>query len=339
MAGEICEQPSASQSSQKGDSDSDLIMNPLVKLSKLVKMFCLKNTSISTSFKFVVNGRIVGVIRPGEWQLLKHHAPDTFEQRGLEIHLCRWKTEPEITRGLSEVLKKLRTQDVFPCLRGWRDELYEVASSFGDPPIFKIERAATFIFGTKRYGVDVNAFVVDDEGRPKFIWFQRRSKAKELFPSLLDIYVSGGLAAGESPSHCMQKECLEEASLPEEMSRRYVKPVSCVTYVYEDNLGVHPEISFCYDASLPADHEPQPLDGEVDEFIQMPLASNNELGALIEVICDPTKFKPTSVPIVIDFLIRWGYIDGSYGSIFLNLFEAIHQPLFSEYPPKATNST
>lgn len=69
-----------------------------------------------------------------------------------------------------------------------------------------------------------------------------RSKAKELFPSLLDIYVSGGLAAGESPSHCMQKECLEEASLPEEMSRRYVKPVSCVTYVYEDSLGVHPEV-------------------------------------------------------------------------------------------------
>ncbi|OQR79763.1 nudix hydrolase 20 [Tropilaelaps mercedesae] len=316
------------------ESSSRTIGKAVRTLTRALDAFRLENTSALAGLTFVVNGHPVGVIRPSEWALLQKHTNDVFERKQGEVHLTRWKTEPETTRGMAKVLNDLREKEVFPCLRGWRNELYDVAPSYGCPAVFRIERAATFIFGTKRYGIDVNGCIQDEHGRLKAVWLQRRSRSKELFPDLLDLYVSGGLATGQTPDECMEKECEEEASLSRKMCKQFVRPTGSAMYLYEDELGIHPEISFCYDANLPADLMPKPSDGEVEEFIQMPVDTENELRSFLEVIADPKKFKPTSVPIVVDLLIRRGLINGSFGADFFRMLEVIHQPLSRTYPPR-----
>src|SRR5512142_1350410 len=49
------------------------------------------------------------------------------------------RTSEQRSAALADVTAALRSQRQFPA---WRDELYAVASTFGEPPAFRIERGA-----------------------------------------------------------------------------------------------------------------------------------------------------------------------------------------------------
>jgi hypothetical protein len=93
------------------------------------------------------------------------------------------------TEAISAVTKELRDLGI---IKGWRDELLPVVSSFSDEPVFLLERAAYPFFGIKGYGVHVNGFVVYGEGEKIKMWVGKRSKTKSTWPSMLDHIVAGG---------------------------------------------------------------------------------------------------------------------------------------------------
>lgn len=95
----------------------------------------------------------------------------------------------EISSQVDGVLRSLRDKNIFTALRGWRNETYDIRSQYGQPPLFTMERAATCMFGLRQYGVDVNGYVVGDDGEIS-LWMQRRSKTKPTWPGRIDNFVS-----------------------------------------------------------------------------------------------------------------------------------------------------
>ncbi|KAI8038157.1 hypothetical protein M5D96_008846 [Drosophila gunungcola] len=63
----------------------------------------------------------------------------------------------ERTEQMEKVLRNLRSEGLFPALQGWRDEYFEVKSE--RRALLKMERAATPLFGVRKYGVDINGYV------------------------------------------------------------------------------------------------------------------------------------------------------------------------------------
>jgi hypothetical protein len=108
---------------------------------------------------------------------------DCFQVSASEVKLRAGvgHSSEERTGAVSKVLKTLRDEG---SITGWRDELYPVSPSFGEEPLFLMERAAAPYFGLKAYGVHVVAYVEDDKGE-KSMWVARRSKTKQTSPSKL----------------------------------------------------------------------------------------------------------------------------------------------------------
>ena len=52
-----------------------------------------------------------------------------------------------------------------------------------------MERSATCLFGLRQYGVDINGYVVDENGDIS-VWMQKRSINKSTWPGKLDNFVS-----------------------------------------------------------------------------------------------------------------------------------------------------
>ena len=66
------------------------------------------------------------------------------------------------------------------------------------------------------------------------------------------------------------------------------------------------DVVFCFDLELPEDFVPVAVDGEVDSF---ELCSLSKVAELLD--CDPTEpqaYKPNVNLVVIDFLLRRGFI-------------------------------
>lgn len=65
--------------------------------------------------------------------------------------------------------------------------------------------------------------------------FRPLSKTDDLedsWPGKLDNSVAGGLPSGMTPLESMIKECMEEASLPEDIVGPLIKPTGAVSYCY-----------------------------------------------------------------------------------------------------------
>lgn len=207
------------------------------------------------------------------------------------------RSPEERSDAVAGVLKELASEGV---VTGWRDELYPVLKGFGSPPLLCIERAAAQLFGITAYGVHVNGYVTLPNGE-KELWVARRSSTKPTWPGLLDHIVAGGQPHGISPTANVVKECSEEANIPQDLAETAVA-VGAVSYkgVTEGNLKG--DVLFCYDLHLPLDFTPENMDGEVDEFMRLPLS---EVAELIQTTQD---FKPNVNLVIIDFLVRHGYI-------------------------------
>ena len=91
----------------------------------------------------------------------------------------------------------------------WRDEEYPVVERWGAAPALKIERGASVLLGTRRFGVSVNG-LVRSAGRLK-MWVGKRAANKQTEPGKLDHLAAGGQPFGLAVRENMIKESWEEA--------------------------------------------------------------------------------------------------------------------------------
>ncbi|WVQ80451.1 hypothetical protein IAT38_002556 [Cryptococcus sp. DSM 104549] len=256
--------------------------------------------------------------------------------------VCVYFTEEVVQGGaerlsavMAEVAKKWREDGTFPGpLAGWRNELYTIyaapqssslkTNSAGEErPLsniaFHLERAACAIFGLTTFGVHLTAY--EGEGKDMKIWVPRRSKTKPTWPGRLDNYkqsVAGGIPAGMTPLDSVIKECDEEASLPEDLVRRYIKLCSVGTYFYITEDGfLQPEVEYLYDLPLPPQDsaeyvKPAPHDDEVESFSLLTIPE------VIEALYS-NDMKPNCGLVYVDFLMRHGLVTPENEPNFLEL--------------------
>ena len=97
------------------------------------------------------------------------------------------------------------------------------------------------------------------------------------------------------------KEAAEEADVPEALARRAYS-VGAISYCAETSDGLKPDVQFCFDLEVPADFTPRNTDGEIAEFMLMPIE------AVLELVADSTQFKFNCNLVIIDFAVRHGLI-------------------------------
>ncbi|XP_060788593.1 thiamin pyrophosphokinase 2 isoform X2 [Neoarius graeffei] len=273
----------------------------ILQLLRRMNSFHLPGSSLEKCLRFEIAGQHVGWIRPDVASVL-HRFPDVFCTVAGAIELCPTLDSYERrTQAVEVVLQK-----------------YAVMPRFCDTPLMDIERAATSLFGVKRYGVHVNGFSRDREGKLS-MWLGRRSNTKQTYPGKLDNLAAGGLAAGCSVKHTLVKECEEEACIPPSLAQR-AQPVGTISYTYEDDEGVFPECQFVFDLELPNDFKPQIGDGEVQEFYFYPIDKVKEL-------ITSEEFKPNCAMVVLDFLIRHSVIEPDSELYYQEFVVGLHRSL------------
>lgn len=245
---------------------------------------------------FIIEDAVVGAVHRQRLPWLLEH-PGIFHVDDARVTLdSRLDTPAARTEAVAGVLAEWRNAGLFP---GWRDELYRVSTAFDAPPLMALERAAASTFGILRYGAHLNG-VVHKNGH-LHLWIARRALTKPEHPGKLDHIVAGGIPAGLSAWDVVIKECREEANIPPELAR-HARPVSLISYMIDVNARRHRDLIFIYDLELPETFVPQNTDGEVAEFYLWPIEQ------VIEAVIATEDFKMNNNLVIIDFLLRYGYV-------------------------------
>jgi isopentenyldiphosphate isomerase len=208
----------------------------------------------------------------------------------------------ERSAAINRVMEQLRADGV---IRGWRGEVYPIGVSFYEPHKFVVERAAVSWLGAIEYGVHVNGLVRTLSGETK-MWIGRRAADKSKYPNMLDHIVAGGQPAGYSLMENVVKECMEEAGIPKDLALAGVRPAGAISYeTYDPKKDtVTRAVLYNYDLYLSEDFVPQPVDGEVQNF--MLWSVEQVLEAMSMDYADP--IKPNCYSVIIDWLLREGYL-------------------------------
>lgn len=241
----------------------------------------------------------VGMISPAVLaQLYNYPAIFTVSEERVVLSE-RLVSEQERSAALEEALLDMKRRDVFPPLRGWRNECYEVRQSITEPLLFKMERSAAPLFGVRQYGVHINGFV-RHSSLGLCLWLQRRSATKQTWPGMMDNFVGGALADGVGVLETAVKEAAEEANVPECLASE-LRPAGSVSFLHLSQRGIHNNTLFIYDLELPETFLPSNNDGEVSGWELVPL---DQVLATIS----SEEFKVTSSPVALDWLIRYGHL-------------------------------
>lgn len=131
--------------------------------------------------------------------------------------------------------------------------------------------------------------------------------------------VCGGLSVGYSVKETAIKEAAEEASIPEHMTTK-MTAAGAVSLFFESERGLFPNTEYIFDLELPEDFKPNNADGEVQDFEL--LAAADCYKRLFS-----SDFKTTSVPVVLDFLIRHGFVTPEEEPNYTQVVELLHVPL------------
>ena len=198
--------------------------------------------------------------------------------------------------AVAKVLGEMKARGKLPL---WRGEDYPVVARWDEEPVFKIERAASVLLGTRRFGVNVNG-LVRSAGRLK-MWVGKRAANKQTEPGKLDHLAAGGQPFGLGLRENMIKEAWEEAGIPTELAARAVA-TGAVSFRCERPEGLFDEVSFCYDLEIPEEFTPQNTDGEVESFSLWPIEE------VLARVRDTEDFGFDVALVIIDFAIRRGLI-------------------------------
>lgn len=188
-------------------------------------------------------------------------------------------------------------------LTGWRDEPFALAQHLHAPPHALIERAALPYLGICGYGVHLNGLTL--RNGKLHMWLGKRAANKSTHPNQLDQIAAGGLPYGISVFDNLLKESQEEAGIPATLAQQ-AKAVSIVSYLHQTDIGIRADITFNYDLWLPEAFTPQNQDGEVAEFLCLPIEE------IIEILHKPERIKFNAALVIIDSLVRLGYLSAKH---------------------------
>ncbi|KAJ7608341.1 nudix hydrolase 20 [Roridomyces roridus] len=320
---------------------------------------------------------IVGLLRPQIVDLLAAEN-DVALSKGQPalwhgIPITDPNTQPRIsfppsinTHSMREMCERWSQTGLFASIIGpkkWRDELYAVyRDPFGvhDYPqandsedslnfAFETERAACALFGIVTYSVNMNMYQEYENSAGKRslkIWIPTRAKTKSQWPGFLDNTVAGGIPSRISMLDALIKECGEEAKLDEELCRRHLRPVGCVSYLFRTDQGwLQPEVEYIYDFRIPpttdptsTPFKPEVLDGEV-EFFQASISSLTDVISpqshgpyppqlmhkpQIDAALRAGRVKPNCAIVLVDLFIRLGYITPDNEPDYLRIVTGLH---------------
>ena len=245
---------------------------------------------------FIVDEQVVGKVTHGFAQRVSELSGQVrLIEKGL-VYRAPAGSLKERSQEFSELLHLLRDEGVISHLHG---EQYVATPSMREQGILLIDRAAAPYFGIRAFGQHLNGYVRHTDGM--MMWLGRRAADRKHYPGHLDNLAAGGLPYDISFSDNLRKECWEEAGIPADLADQ-AKPVGTVTYCADTEKGCKPDTLYCYDLELPEAFQPTCTDGEVDEFILMPVKE------VMNVVRNTNEFKLNCNLVVIDFLIRHGFI-------------------------------
>jgi 8-oxo-dGTP pyrophosphatase MutT (NUDIX family) len=245
---------------------------------------------------FTVHGALVGWMKPAFAAHLESW-PEHFSVRPRGVGLIgRLDTADARSAALADVVESLATSGV---IEGWRGEDVAVAESFYAPTLFHIERAASRYFGLTMYASHLNGITVRN-GAPH-MWLARRADSKHLDPGLLDNIAAGRISRGFSPWETLIKESFEEAGIVEALAHQAIS-VGAIKSCRHVDEGLHHEIMFTHDLMLPESFVPRNQDGEVAEFLCVPIP---QLMGMLERSAD---FTIDAALVIVDFLLRQGHL-------------------------------
>jgi len=210
------------------------------------------------------------------------------------------KTFEERTNAL-KVFAKKTVQDKIA--NRFMNENYPLLETVTSKPLAYVDRCISSLLGLIAFGQHLNAYVMTESGMK--MWIGRRSYTKGYESGKLDHMVAGGLAHDITPRENLEKECYEEAGMSKELASQ-AKSVGFVSYKYDYIQGGKVDIIYCYDIELDQDFTPICTDGEVEEFYLMPI---EEVAAIVRT---SNEFKVNCNLVIIDFLVRHGYISVEY---------------------------
>lgn len=216
--------------------------------------------------------------------------------------------------GLAEVAQTLANQGEIPRLLG---EPYPITASGRDQAIGSVDRVMAPWLGLRSFGQHLNGYVRRDG--QLWMWIGRRARDRLIFPGALDNMVAGGLPYGVEMQQNLLKECHEEAGMSSELAAR-AQPVGMLSYNRVAKRGFRPDVLYCYDIELPADFEPRNTDGEVEEFLLMPIAQ------VMQIVRETDDFKLNCNLVIIDFLVRHGLIGPEHPD-YLSIVTGLHPPV------------
>lgn len=260
---------------------------------------------------FVVLGHVVGRVRRDFTQLLLPW-PEVFEITDSAVSLKdQGDRLSQRSERLEGVLGQLVNQGV---LRAFHGERYVAHADGVFEPLLLIDRAMAPCFGIRAFGQHLNAFVRSPDGLK--MWISRRADDRLHYPGHLDNLAAGGLPYGISLKENLAKECWEEAGIPRELAERAI-PVGAVSYHTDTQLGFKSDTLYCYDLELPVDFVPTCTDGEVQAFYLWPIEE------VMDRVKNGNEFKLNCNLVIIDFLIRHGYINPDESG-YMNLLTGLH---------------
>jgi len=309
------------QNSKFSESETH-VPNQLLQLCKQVNNFFFKGFLEGNFIPFFCEDSTVGLVPPWVVVQLRNY-PHVFSVTQDKISFTNNLNNPQDrNKALDQVLRDLKVRGTFSSLNGWRDECYEIKRIFSEPPLFKIERSASPLFGMRKYGVQITGYV-NHSTMGLSVWFQKRSATKPTWPNMMDNFVGGGITEGIDVLQTAIKEAGEEANVPPEIAAN-LKAVGTVSFFHESERGIHPNTEFVFDLELPESFTPDNNDGEVSDWQLVPVEK------VVDVICSP-QFKITSSPVVVDWLIRQGIVTHHTDQDLPQIVELIHLPLHNFY--------
>ncbi len=261
---------------------------------------------------FAGNSRI-GLLRRDNAEVLRRF-PDVFLVTTDAVRLVAPADPAAVSGAVGAVVDTLVCEQRLP---KWRDETFDVASGWGEAPVFRLDRGAVPFFGTRAYGVHLNGYLW--KGGELYLWIGRRAPDKRIAPNKLDNLVAGGIGSGHGVVDTLVKEAEEEASIPAGLSQS-ATPAGAVSYRMENRLGIRDDVLFVYDLETPADFVPNCNDGEITEFTLMPAA------LVLERVRDTRDFKFNVNLVILDFAVRHGLLrpdDAEYLEIVTGLHRSI----------------
>ena len=255
----------------------------------------------------------IGLLRRDNAEALRRF-PDVFAVVEHRVELIARGDVATVSHAVDTVVDALVEEGRVP---KWRNETFDAAPRWGAPPVFRLDRGAVPFFGTRAYGVHLNAYL--RQGESLCLWVGRRSPAKQVAPNKLDNLVAGGIGNEHGVRDTLLKEGEEEASIPTSLMSQAIS-AGAVSYRMETPLGIRDDVLFVFDLEMPADFLPKNRDGELVHFELMPAS------AVLERIRATSDFKFNVNLVILDFAVRHGLL-GPDDPEYLDVATGLHRPL------------